>query len=96
MTQAKPVSRTVEVKLDAPYEGWVATMRADGISARVFVDLQSSNVGKQMEAMASLITAHNFLDENGEPVKDVLDAPIDALTAAISKWSDAVAALPPR
>jgi len=96
MAQSKPVSRTVEVELAAPYEGWKATMKADGITARVFIKLQSNDVGEQMSAMASLVVAHNFLDSAGEPVESVLDAPIDALTAAIAKWSDAVAALPPR
>jgi hypothetical protein len=96
MAQSKPVSRTVEVELGAPYEGWKATMKADGITARVFIRLQSNEVGEQMSAMADLIVAHNFLDSDGAPVDSVLDAPIDALTAAIAKWSDAVAALPPR
>jgi hypothetical protein len=96
MTQSKPQTRTVEITLDAPYEGWVATMKADGITARVFIKLQSNDVGEQMGAMASLVVKHNFLDTAGEPVESVLDAPIEALTGAIAKWSDAVAALPPR
>jgi hypothetical protein len=49
-----------------------------------------------MNAVARLIVTHNFLDETGEPAATVLDAPMDALTDCISKWSDAVAALPPR
>jgi hypothetical protein len=96
MSQSKPQTRTVEIKLDAPYEGWVATMRADGISARVFIDLQSGDVGKQLEAMARIIVSHNFLDEAGEPATSVLDAPMDAISQAITKWGDAVTALPPR
>jgi hypothetical protein len=96
MTQAKPTARTVEVELATPYDGWKATMKADGITARIFIKLQSNDVSEQMTAMASLVVAHNFLDSVGEPVESVLDAPIDALTAAIAKWSDAVAALPPR
>lgn len=96
MSQSKPQTRTVEITLDAPFEGWTATMRADGISARVFIDLQSGDVGKQLEAMARLIVTHNFLDESGEPAASVLDAPMDAISSAIGKWGDAVAALPPR
>lgn len=96
MAQAKPNFRTVEVHLDAPYEGWTATLKADGISARVMIELQSSDVQKQFAAMERLIVAHNFLDADGKPAESVLDAPIDALTAAIGKWGDAVAALPPR
>ena len=41
MTQSKPQTRTVEITLDAPYEGWVATMKADGITARVFIKLHA-------------------------------------------------------
>jgi hypothetical protein len=96
MAQSKPDFRTVEVKLPAPFEGWTATMRAEGVPARVFIELQSGNVERSMKAVERLIVSHNFLDESGEPAASVLDAPMDALSEAISRWSDAVAALPPR
>jgi hypothetical protein len=96
MAQNKPDFRTVEVVLPAPFEGWVATMRAEGVPARIFIELQSGNVERSMKAVERLIVSHNFLDEAGDPAESVLDAPMDALTEAISKWSDAVAALPPR
>lgn len=89
--------RTVTVTLtDAPYEGWTATMRAEGISARVFIELSSGSVERQMEAVGRLIISHNFKDEDGNPTDDVLEAPMDALTAIIAKWGIEVAALPPR
>ena len=88
MAQNKPDFRTVEVNLSAPFDGWKATMRAEGIPARIFIELQSGNVERSMKAVD--------LDETGEPAATVLDAPMDALTDAIGKWSDAVAALPPR
>lgn len=96
MAQSKPSFRTVEVSLDAPYDGWTATLKAEGIPARVLIDLQSSDIGKQLGAMEKLIIAHNFLDPEGSPAASVLDAPMDALTGVISKWGDLVAALPPR
>jgi len=96
MAQSKPDFRTVEVTLAAPFEGWTATMRAEGVPARVFIELQSGNVERAMKAVERLIVSHNFLDESGEPAASVLDAPMDALSEAISRWSDAVAALPPR
>ena len=96
MAQNKPNFRTVQVSLSAPFEGWTATMRAEGVPARIFIELQSGNVERSMKAMERLIVAHNFLDETGEPAASALDAPMDALTDAIQKWSDAVAALPPR
>ena len=89
--------RTVEVELaEAPFEGWKATMKAEGISARVFIELASGSVDRQMGALAKLVVSHNFKDSDGVPVDDILDAPMDALTECISRWSDAVAALPPR
>jgi hypothetical protein len=96
MAQNKPDFRTVEVALPAPFEGWIATMRAEGVPARIFIELQSGNVERSMKAVERLIVKHNFLDEAGEPAESVLDAPMDALTEAISRWSDAVATLPPR
>lgn len=96
MSQSKPQFRTVDVNLSAPFEGWTATMKAEGVPARVFIELQSGNVERALNALERLVVKHNFLDENGEPAKQVLDAPMDALSDAITKWSDAVAALPPR
>jgi len=96
MSQSKPQFRTVDIVLSAPFDGWTATMRAEGVPARVFIELQSGSVERAMNAVERLIVSHNFLDENGGPAATVLDAPVDALTDAIGKWSDAVAALPPR
>lgn len=96
MSQSKPQFRTVDVTLGAPFEGWTATMRAEGVPARVMIDLQSGNVERAMGAVERLISKHNFLDEAGNPCASVLDAPIDALTECVTKWSEAVAALPPR
>jgi hypothetical protein len=96
MSQSKPQFRTVEVTLAAPFEGWTATMKAEGVPARVFIELQSGNVERAMNAFANLVVKHNFLTDDGAPAEDVLDAPMDALSDAITKWSDAVSALPPR
>jgi hypothetical protein len=89
--------RTVIVTLtEAPYEGWTATMRAEGISARVFIELSSNSVERQMEAVSKLIVSHNFKDTDGNPTDDALEAPMDALSAIVGKWGTEVAALPPR
>jgi hypothetical protein len=96
MSQSKPEFRTVDVKLAAPFEGWTATMKAEGVPARVFIELQSGNAERALNALKRLVVSHNFLTDDGEPAADVLDAPMDALSDAITKWSDAVAALPPR
>ena len=96
MTQAKPSFRTVDIALAAPFEGWTATMKAEGVPARVFIELQSGSAERALTALKRLVVKHNFLTDEGTPAEDVLDAPMDALTDAITKWSDAVAALPPR
>jgi hypothetical protein len=89
--------RTLEIVLtDPPYEGWTATMRADGISARIFIELSSESVERQMKALAKLVIKHDFKDADDAPVEDILDAPMDALAALISKWGIQVTALPPR
>ena len=96
MSQSKPQFRTVDITLSAPFEGWTATMKAEGVPARVFIELQSGSVERALTALERLVVKHNFLTEDGEPAKQVLDAPMDALSDAITKWSEAVAALPPR
>ena len=96
MTQAKPSFRTVEIALAAPFDGWTATMRAEGVPARVMIDLQSGSVERALNAVDRLIVKHNFLNEDGDPAASVLDAPMDALTQTVERWSEAVAALPNR
>ena len=96
MSQSKPQFRTVEVTLAAPFEGWTATMKAEGVPARVFIELQSGSAERALNALQKLVITHNFLTDDGAQATDVLDAPMDALSDAITKWSDAVAALPPR
>lgn len=95
MKPNRPEFKTIEVVLTEPFEGWRAKMRVGGVPARVMIDLQSGEVERALTAVDRLIIEHNFLDENGEPAKSVLDAPMDALTQSIEKWSGAVSSLPP-
>jgi len=96
MSQSKPQFRTVDITLSAPFDGWTATMKAEGVPARVFIELQSGDAVRAMGALERLIVKHNFLNDEGEQAASVLDAPMDALTDAVTKWSEAVTALPPR
>ena len=96
MAQSKPEFRTVTVDLPAPFEGWQATVKAEGISARILIELQSGDEARAMNATKTLVVEHNFLTATGEPAADVLDAPMEALGAMLKQWSEAVAALPPR
>lgn len=94
MTEQK--YRTVTIKLTGEFEGQSAVMRAEGISARIFVDLSSNSVERQMQALSRLIVSHELKDADGNAVEDVLEAPIDALIALTSAWGTEVAQLPPR
>lgn len=96
MAQSKPEFRTVTVDLPAPFEGWQATVKAEGISARILIELQSGDEARAMAATRSLVISHNFLTPAGEPAEDVLDAPMEALTEMLKGWTQAVTALPPR
>lgn len=96
MAQSKPEFRTVTVDLPAPFEGWQATLKAEGISARILIELQSGDEGRAMTATKSLVVKNNFLTADGEPAEDVLDAPMEALGLMLRGWTEAVAALPPR
>jgi hypothetical protein len=96
VAQSKPQYRTIEVTLPAPYEGWTATMKAEGVSARVLIELQSGDAARSLKAVESLIVKHNYLNTDGEAAASVLDCPMDALSATIEQWSAGVAALPPR
>jgi len=96
MVQSKPDFRTVTVDLPAPFEGWQATIKAEGISARILIELQSGDEARAMTATKSLVIKHNFLTSTGEPAEDVLDAPMEALGAMLTAWTGAVTALPPR
>jgi hypothetical protein len=89
-------ARTVDVILDGEWAGYKATMKADGISARVFIELSSGNVERQMLALGKLVVSHEFQDGDGNKVDDILDAPMEVLGVLIGKWGEAVAALPPR
>jgi hypothetical protein len=36
-----------------------------------------------------MVVSHNFKGLDGETATDILDAPIEALTAVLTKWSEA-------
>jgi len=74
------------VELDGQFAGWRCELRPQ-ISARILLELESGVPARALEAFAKVIMSHNFKGLDGEPVEDVLDAPIDALTATIEKWA---------
>jgi hypothetical protein len=90
MSQAK----TVDIVLGDSHPGVKVTMKARGISARIFIDLSSGDVERQMEALARLVVSHNLTDDDGKPLEDVLDADMEVLAEVIAKWGEEVANLP--
>ena len=72
--------------LDGDYAGWKAELRV-GVSARILLELQSSDTARVFPAFAALVVTHNFKGINGEEITDILDAPVDALTALMGEWA---------
>ena len=74
------------IVLDGDFAGWKAEIRA-GVSARILLDLQSSIPSKVLPAFAALVVSHDFKGLNGEEIDDILDAPVEALTALMEQWA---------
>jgi len=74
------------IVLDGDFAGWKAEIRA-GVSARILLDLQSSETARVFPAFAALVVSHDFKGINGEEIDDILDAPVDALTELMTLWA---------
>ena len=72
--------------LDGDFAGWKAEIRS-GVSARILLDLQSSIPSKVLPAFASMVVSHDFKGLNGEEIDDILDSPVEALTALMEQWA---------
>ena len=87
--------RKIKIELTAPFEGWWAEMRLH-VPFRLAVMLESDSPKDRIDAIKSIILAHNFREEVGfdEVVEDVLDAPDDAISQLLEKWGAVKAAVP--
>jgi hypothetical protein len=74
------------VTLDGEFAGWQCELRPQ-VSARILLELESGQPSRALAAFAQIVVSHNFKGLDGQSVEDVLDAPIDALTATIEKWA---------
>jgi hypothetical protein len=74
------------IVLDGDFVGWKAEIRS-GVSARILLDLQSSETARVFPAFAALVISHDFKGINGEEITDILDAPVEALTALMEQWA---------
>ena len=83
---------TVKIELDGSYAGWTIELRRH-VSARILIDLQGETA-VQFAAFGKLVVGHNFKDIEGNPAEDILDAPVAAITDAMTKWAAAISTLP--
>ena len=74
------------ITLDGDFAGWKAEIRS-GVSARILLELQSSETARVFPAFAALVISHDFKGINGEEITDILDAPVEALTALMEQWA---------
>lgn len=88
------MSKTVAVNLEGEYAGWKAELRS-GVSANILIELNSGDATRALTAFSKMVVSHNFKGLDGEPANDILDAPVEALTAVLTKWSE-VNALDPK
>lgn len=87
--------RTARVELDGEYAGYWATMRLN--PRRSTIDgLSSGETRPACDALARLIVAWNFTDEEGRALdvtpEEVYDLPDEMLAIVIRKYLDAVRA----
>jgi hypothetical protein len=59
--------RTVEIALDGDYEGWSASMRINP-PMRIMDELRSGDIPRYRAALAEVISAWNFVDDEGRPL----------------------------
>jgi len=91
-----PETRTVKVRLEPPFEGWEAEVKAN-FKAKYWADLNNGDPDRILPALDRIVISHNFLDEEtGEPAEKLEDVDLDALTALITRFGEEVAKLPPR
>jgi hypothetical protein len=74
------------IELDGQFAGWRAELRGS-VTARILLDLESGEASRALKAFSQIVISHNFKGLDGEPVADVLDAPVEALTATLEAWS---------
>lgn len=87
--------RKIKIELTAPFDGWWAEMRLH-VPFRLAVMLESEDPEDRVNAIKSIIVAHNFREEVGFDaiIDDVLLAPDDAISQLLEKWGALKATLP--
>jgi len=94
MADIRP-DRKIRVDLAAPFEGWFAEMKLH-VPFKMALLLESENAEDRVNAIRSLIVAHNFREEAGfeEILDDPTDAPDDAIDQLLTRWAAVKGAVP--
>lgn len=94
MADIRP-DRKIRVELAAPFEGWFAEMKLH-VPFKMALLLESENAEDRVNAIRSLIVAHNFREEAGfeEILDDPTDAPDDAIDQLLTRWAAVKGAVP--
>jgi hypothetical protein len=94
MADVRP-DRKIKIELTAPFDGWWAEMRLH-VPFRLAVMLESDSPEDRVNAIKSIIVAHNFREEVGfdDVIEDVLLAPDDAISQLLEKWGALKATVP--
>lgn len=96
-TAVRSAVRTVEIALDGDYEGWTATMRVNP-PMRVMDELRSGDQDRFRVALAEVISAWNFVDDDGKALplpREGLDwsiLPFDLESKVVMAYSRAIEA----
>lgn len=81
------------LKLTDDYEGWEFTARVNP-PLWVVMDISSGEISRIVPAMAKMITAWNFVDEDGTPIEcseeGLKQLPIDLMMKLASAFSEKV------
>jgi hypothetical protein len=85
--------KTDTVALDGDYAGWSATVRINP-PLWILEEFGTGDVSKIKTALAGLVSAWNFVDEEGEPLavgpEGIAMCPIDLLRALADAFQSAV------
>jgi hypothetical protein len=94
MADIRP-DRKIRIELAAPFDGWFAEMKLH-VPFKMALLLESENAEDRVNAIRSLIVAHNFREEAGfeEILADPTDAPDDAIDQLLTRWAAVKGAVP--
>jgi hypothetical protein len=92
------VARTRTIDLGGDYAGWTITVRRNapmGVILRLDKLRQDSDFGALLDIIPEIVTAWNFVDEDGEPIPCTPEGmrlvPVDLFRAVTAAFNEALA-----